>query len=105
VQKCKAVTTSPFGVNIPMIYKHAEELLKITLEEEVKVRPLQVREPLMITVNTAVSLGYVRSVKGDHAEIVLTRPVVAEEGDRVAIGRRITDRWRLIGYGIIRGGS
>lgn len=82
------------------LFKHV-----IGLEEEVKVRPLQVREPLMITVNTAVSLGYVRSVKGDHAEIVLTRPVVAEEGDRVAIGRRITDRWRLIGYGIIRGGS
>ncbi len=45
VQKCKAVTTSPFGVNIPMIYKHAEELLKITLEEEVKVVFISAGDP------------------------------------------------------------
>lgn len=77
----------------------------IGLSQEVKVKPLQIREPLMITANTAVSLGYVRSVKRDYAEIILTRPVVCQEGDRVAIGRRIAERWRLIGYGVVKGGS
>jgi translation initiation factor 2 gamma subunit (eIF-2gamma) len=32
----------------------------------------------------------------------LVRPVCAEEGARAAISRKIANRWRLIGYGIIQ---
>jgi enoyl-[acyl-carrier protein] reductase II len=37
VQKCKAATDKPFGVNIPLLRGDAEELVKVTLEEEVKI--------------------------------------------------------------------
>lgn len=37
IQKCKAATTQPFGVNIPMLYPNLDELIQIILEEGVKI--------------------------------------------------------------------
>ncbi len=37
IQKCKTATNKPFGVNIPMLYPNLEEIIKIIIEEEVKV--------------------------------------------------------------------
>ncbi len=37
IRKTKKITDKPFGVNIPLIYKYSEELIKIALEEGVKI--------------------------------------------------------------------
>ena len=37
IQKCKAATDKPFGVNIPMLYPNLEEIIQIILEERVKI--------------------------------------------------------------------
>ncbi len=37
IQKCKAATKKPFGVNLPMLYPQIDELINIILEEEVKI--------------------------------------------------------------------
>ncbi len=37
IQKCKKATSKPFGVNIPMLYPNIEEIMKIIIEEEVKI--------------------------------------------------------------------
>lgn len=37
IQKCQKATTYPFGVNVPMLYPNVEEILKIILEEGVKI--------------------------------------------------------------------
>ena len=37
IQKCKAATTKPFGVNIPLMYPQIEEIMQIVVEEGVKV--------------------------------------------------------------------
>jgi enoyl-[acyl-carrier protein] reductase II len=37
IQKCKAATDKPFGVNIPLMYPDVEELLKIIVEEKVPI--------------------------------------------------------------------
>ena len=37
VRQCKEATDKPFGVNIPLLYSHVDELIKITLEEGVEV--------------------------------------------------------------------
>ncbi len=68
-------------------------------EKELKVDPIRVGEPLMINVNTAVTLGIVKS-KGDTVELSLKKPVCADREDRFVISRRIDGKWRLIGYGI-----
>jgi len=37
IQKCKAATTKPFGVNVPLLYPNIDEHLKIIEEEGVKI--------------------------------------------------------------------
>jgi enoyl-[acyl-carrier protein] reductase II len=37
IRKCKASTGKPFGVNIPLLYPHTEENIKVILEEGVKI--------------------------------------------------------------------
>jgi enoyl-[acyl-carrier protein] reductase II len=37
IQKCKNATNKPFGVNVPMLYPNVEEILKIIVEERVKI--------------------------------------------------------------------
>ena len=37
IQKCKAATNKPFGVNIPLLYPHSEEQILVALEEGVKI--------------------------------------------------------------------
>ncbi|GBD87107.1 nitronate monooxygenase [bacterium BMS3Abin03] len=37
ISKCKAATDKPFGVNIPMLRADVDELVKVTIEEKVKI--------------------------------------------------------------------
>lgn len=37
VQKCKAATSRPFGVNVPLLYPEMDKLMQVLLEEEVKI--------------------------------------------------------------------
>jgi len=37
IQKCKKATNKPFGVNVPMLYPNIEEIIKIIVEEGVKI--------------------------------------------------------------------
>ncbi|MFT3794215.1 NAD(P)H-dependent flavin oxidoreductase [Flavobacterium sp.] len=37
IQKCKKATDKPFGVNVPMLYPNIEEIMKILVEEDVKI--------------------------------------------------------------------
>jgi len=37
VRKCKAATTKPFGVNVPMLYPDVEQHIQTIIEEQVKI--------------------------------------------------------------------
>ena len=37
IQKCKAATNKPFGVNVPLLYPNIDEHIKIIIEEGVKI--------------------------------------------------------------------
>ena len=69
--------------------------------EDVKVKPIQSGELLRLNIGTAPVLGKVIKIKSNNVEIELRRPACIFEGGNVAISRRITDRWRLIGAGIV----
>lgn len=83
-------------------------LLQVTLmervvgtEKELKVEDIRTNEPLMINMGTATSIGVVTSARGKEIEMNLKLPVCAEKGSRIALSRRIGNRWRLIGHGIV----
>ena len=37
IQKCKKATAEPFGVNVPLLYPNIEEIMKIIVDEGVKI--------------------------------------------------------------------
>ena len=37
IRKCKAATSNPFGVNVPLMYPEIDKLMQILVEEEVKI--------------------------------------------------------------------
>ena len=37
IQKCKKATDKPFGVNVPMLYPNIEEIMKIIVDEGIKI--------------------------------------------------------------------
>ncbi|SCG86177.1 translation initiation factor IF-2 subunit gamma [Methanobacterium congolense] len=71
-------------------------------KEERDVDPIKSSEPLMINIGTTTTIGVVKSARKKEVDVKLKLPVCAEEGQRVALSRRVGARWRLIGYGIIK---
>lgn len=71
-------------------------------KNETDVEPIHSSENLMINIGTTTTVGLVSSARGDEVDVKLILPVCAEDGQRVALSRRVGARWRLIGYGIIK---
>lgn len=70
----------------------------VGMESEKEVGNLRLNEPLMLVVGTAATVGVVTRLHGDEIELELKRPVVIEKDQRIAIGRRVENKWRLVGH-------
>jgi translation initiation factor 2 subunit 3 len=68
--------------------------------DEKNVEPLKTNEPLMLTVGTTV--GIISELRLDWIRVKLKLPVCADQGQRIAVSRRIEGKWHLIGYGEIK---
>ena len=97
-------------VSKPGVLKEIEGIIRIdyTLFPEVfgigghtKVDGLKVSETLMLSINTSITGGAVKAIKGNVLELSIKVPIVAFKGDNVGIARSINGHWRLIGYGSI----
>jgi len=63
---------------------------------------IKMNEPLMLNINSAATVGTVTRLKKGIVSCVLKLPVCADAGSRVTISRLVGNRFRLIGYGIIK---
>jgi translation initiation factor 2 subunit 3 len=70
-------------------------------KELLKVEKFNPDEVLLLHIGAAVNVGKIVGIKQNTIKVKLTRPICALPGSRVAISRKITARWRLIGYGLI----
>ena len=68
---------------------------------DLAVEEIKSNEPLMLSIGTATTVGVVKNGKGGKIQVALKLPVCIVKGQRVAISRRISNKWRLIGYGIV----
>jgi translation initiation factor 2 subunit 3 len=73
-------------------------------QRDIKVEKIRTSELLAVTVGTTIASGKVTSARGNEVELSLNRAVTVFPGSRVAISRKL-NAWRLIGYGIVEGGS
>ncbi|MCK4475872.1 MAG: translation initiation factor IF-2 subunit gamma [Methanophagales archaeon] len=86
--------------NEPSIQFHLLERV-VGVAKEVEIPAIKVGESIMLSVGTATTMGEVKRVTKETIDVKLSRPICAEEGSRVAIGRKIGARWHLIGAGVI----
>jgi len=70
-------------------------------DSEQIIEPLKHKEPLMLAVGTAVTVGVITNTRKNQVEVQLKRAVCAETGARIAISRQVGGRWRLIGMGVL----
>ncbi len=75
----------------------------IGTKAELKVEPIKTGEPLMLNVNAATTLGVVTGLGKGTIHCKLKIPVCADVGNTMTISRRVENRFRLIGYGVIEG--
>lgn len=66
-----------------------------------KVEQIKPSEMLMFSINTSMTIGVVKRVKGSSIEVSLKIPIVPFKGENIGLARNINQHWRLIGYGEI----
>lgn len=67
IQKCKSLTTNPFGVNVMLMNPHSEEIIKVIIEEKVAV----------VTTGAGNPGKYVESLKISGCKVIPVVPSVA----------------------------
>lgn len=73
------------------------------LKSQKKVEHIKIKELLMLSINTNITVGNVEKISGNDIEVSLNIPVVALKEDNVGIARNIEGHWRLIGWGEVVG--
>ncbi|MGC8581063.1 MAG: translation initiation factor IF-2 subunit gamma [Thermoplasmata archaeon] len=69
--------------------------------QEKNIEMIKKDEGLMLAVGTSITKGMVSNVKGDMVTMNLKIPICVTKKERVAIGRKVEGKWRLIGYGVV----
>ncbi|MEA3430082.1 MAG: translation initiation factor IF-2 subunit gamma [Nanoarchaeota archaeon] len=71
-------------------------------KQDIEVESIKMSEALMLNTNSAATVGIITNLQKNTVDCTLKLPVCAEPGSRVTISRRLGNRFRLIGYGIIK---
>jgi len=71
-------------------------------KEDLEVKPIKLHETLMLNVNSAATVGVVMNIKKKLVVCALKRPICVGYGARITISRLIGQRFRLIGYGVLK---
>jgi len=90
----------------PVLYELTLEtnLLKrvVGAREDLDVEPIKMAEILMLNVNSAATVGVVTELGKNQVKCRLKLPICAYKESRVTISRRLGNRFRLIGFGVIK---
>ncbi len=76
-----------------------KEIVGSKESESFRIEPIKTSENLMLSLNTAITLGNVTSSKGNEIELSLKIPIVYFKKERVGVARNYKGHWRLIGWG------
>jgi translation initiation factor 2 subunit 3 len=69
-----------------------------------KVQKLSKSEILLVNIGSTSTGGKVLAMKKDMAKLALMQPVCTQQGEKIALSRRVDKHWRLIGWGQINRG-
>ncbi len=87
---------------LPPVLSDIELEYKLLSREGFDNPALKPGEPIVISAGTATSVGAIVKLKGTSVFLKLKRPICAEKKSKMAITRRLGQRWRLSGFGILK---
>ena len=90
--------------NIFVSFKLLKRLIG-QVETSVSFTEFSKNEILMLNICSSSTGGKIIRKKNNLVEFQLTTPICCEFGDKVTLSKRIDKHWRLIGWGIFRGGE
>jgi len=70
--------------------------------QKVEHAPFKFQEMLALAIGTMPAAGFVVSAKSDELTIKTKKPVTVPKGTTIAVSRKIGNRWRLVGYGVVQ---
>ena len=68
-------------------------------KESIQVENLKPSELIMLSVNTGITVGMIKTIKNNEAEVHLRIPIVPIKSEHIGLARNIGNHWRLIGFG------
>lgn len=74
---------------------------KTTVQDKSRLRE---SEQILLNIGSTTTGGVIKSICEESVTFDLVKPACCEVGERIAISRKISNHWRLIGYGEIKGG-
>lgn len=86
---------------LPPAVKKLKMKYNLIMRETESNLSLQLNEPIVLSVGTAITVGVITSIKKEVIEVSLKRPIVVYKKSKVAISKRAGNRWKLSGYGIV----
>lgn len=72
---------------------------------EATIHPLKSGELLLLNVHSSTTAGQIIDLGKNKATLALRMPICADTNDRITLSRKFGTRFRLIGYGILKGGK
>ncbi|MCK5018972.1 MAG: translation initiation factor IF-2 subunit gamma [Candidatus Peribacteraceae bacterium] len=73
----------------------------VVASESTGASNIKTGDMLMLTLGTMRTTGSVSSGRSEEIDVSLKSPLCVDKGDRIAISKLFSGRWRLIGYGEI----
>ncbi len=74
----------------------------IGLKKAIKVEKLKTGERILIASGTGKAVATITSARPKDIEVSSQQPICSEKGRKVALSKMIQNRWRLIGYGVVK---
>ncbi|BDR92300.1 translation initiation factor IF-2 subunit gamma [Vulcanisaeta souniana] len=63
------------------------------------------KDIVMIHVGSAAVMGIVKGFHGGKLDVTLRKAVSTEQSSKVVITKQVNNRWRIVGYGILKDGN
>jgi translation initiation factor 2 subunit 3 len=82
--------------NIKMEVQPIERLVEKVNSE------MKTNETIVLTIGTMPAVGTVGSYANGKIEVFLNSPVVIEKGQKIALSRKESTRWRLVAFGVVQ---
>lgn len=99
--KADALVGSVVG-NVNSLPPNVEEIsleYYLLKRKDIEIPPFKEGEIVVINVQTATSVGIISSISKERMSVKLKRPLCIFKNSKVAISRRIGQRWRLSAWG------